>query len=134
MDPSLRKGIKRRTDWIRRNPGSAGDYIRLTKADRDKVDALFLAERKLQPNEVSSLVERLTEKRLARRRVGDYRRKALENLRGNLGDRERYRDSTVAKNVAKMTPSQAKMAAAATTDQLVDLARIQEEGNPFWYH
>lgn len=134
MDPSIRKGIRKRREWIRRNPGAAGDYIRLTKSDRDKVDALFLADRKLQANEVTSLVERLTENRLLRRRVAGARTRALANIRATFSDTQRYRDKTVVDNVQKMSPKQARMAAAASTDELIQLARIQSEGNPFWYH
>lgn len=134
MDPSITRGIRKRREWIRRNPGAAGDYIRLDKVGRDKVDALFVADRKLQPNEVTSLVESLTERRLLRRRVGDVRKRALANMRANLSDVIRYRDKTVVTNVKKMSPKQAKMASAASVDELIDLARIQNEGNPFWYH
>lgn len=134
MDPTVRKGVRRRSDWIRRNPGTAGDYIRLNKRDRDKVDALFMAERKLKTGEVTTLVERLTEERLLRRRTGDARAKALANIRMKLGSEPRYRDETVVKNVTRMTGSQARTASDATADHLIDLARVQEEGNPFWYH
>lgn len=134
MDPSIRKGIRKRGDWIRRNPGAAGDYIRLAKKDRDRVDSLFLANRRLKASEVSSLVERLTEERLKSRRAGATRQKALNNMRAQLGDAEKFRDSTVVKNVGKMSPRQLKTAAVADVDQLIDLARIQAEGNPFWYH
>jgi hypothetical protein len=142
MDPAIRKGIRKRSEWIRRHPGGtkegfpggALDYIRLDKRDREKVDKLFMADRRLKAGEVSSLVERLTVKRLQRQRVSDVRRKALANLRGRLGDRLRYRDTTVVANVNKMTTAQARMAAAASTDELIDLARRQVEGNPFWYH
>lgn len=134
MDPSIRKGIQKRREWIRRNPGAAGDYIRLNKGDRDKVDSLFLANRKLKANEVTSLVERLTDNRLQRRRVGNVKAKALANLRARLVGATRYRDSTVVGNVKKMTPAQAKKAAVVSTDELIALARQQHEGNPFWYH
>ena len=133
MDPSIRKAIGKRREWIRRNPGGAGDYIRLTKADRDKVDKLFLETRRLKANEVTSLVERLTEDRLKRRRIGSLRNKALANMR-RLSDRRSYKDETVEANVKKMTTTQAKMAAAASVDELIDLARNQAKGNPFWYH
>lgn len=134
MDPTIRKGIRKRSDWIRRNPGAAGDYIRLNKRDRDRVDNLFLASRRLKANEVTSLVEKLTEQRLASRRIGNIRNKALASLRRLEDDREKYRDSTVVANVKKMSQKQLQTAAAATVDQLIDLARIQEQGNPFWYH
>ena len=134
VDPSITRGIRKRREWIRRHPGAAGDYIRLDKVSRDKVDALFVADRKLRPNEVTSLVESLTERRLLRRRVGDVRKRALANMRANLSDATRYRDKTVVTNVKKMSPKQARMAAAASVDELIDLARIQNEGNPFWYH
>lgn len=134
MDPSIRKGIRKRSDWIRRNPGTAGDYIRLSKADRDRVDNLFLTNRRLKANEVTTLVERLTEQRLAKRRSGNIRQKALASLRRLDNESRRYRDSTVVANVGKMSPRQLKVAASATVDQLIDLARIQEQGNPFWYH
>lgn len=55
-------------------------------------------------------------------------------MRANLSDVIRYRDKTVVTNVKKMSPKQAKMASAASVDELIDLARIQNEGNPFWYH
>lgn len=134
MDPSIKKGIRKRRDWIRRYPGAAGDYIRLNKVDRDKVDALFIADRRLEANEVTSLVERLTENRLLRRRVAGVRTRALANMRLHLSDATRYRDKTVVTNVKRMSPKQAKMASAASVDELIDLARIQTEGNPFWYH
>lgn len=134
MDPSIRKGIQKRRDWIRRNPGAAGDYIRLTVSDREKVDSLFTANRRLKANEITSKVEELTERRLLRRRVGDVRKRALANMRANLGDAERYREKTVVDNIRKMSPKQARMAAAASVDELITLARVQEEGNPFWYH
>lgn len=133
MDPSVRKGIQRRRDWIRRYPGTAGDYIRLHKRDRDKVDDLFTTDRKLKPNEVTRLVEDLTEDRLRKRRTGNLRDRALASLR-RLTERERYRDATVVKNVRKMSAGQLRTATASSVDDLVDLARIQEEGNPFWYH
>jgi hypothetical protein len=134
MDPSIRKGVRRRTEWIRRNPGGAGDYIRLKKVDRDRVDQLFMSERRLKANEVQKLVEKLTEERLLRRRTGDARARALANLRSAFGDTERYRDKTVVANVRKMTSAQTRIAASADVDHLLNLARVQEEGNPFWYH
>jgi hypothetical protein len=79
------------------------------------------------------MVERLTEERLRKRRVGSIRDKALASLR-RLSDRRHYRDPTVVGNVDKMSPKQLRMAAAATVDELTDLARIQEDGNPFFYH
>lgn len=136
MDPSIRKGIQKRYDWIRRNPGGAGDYIRLTKSDREKVDSLFTANRRLKANEVASLVEKLTEERLSRRRVTgtSARANALANMRAQLGHSEQYRDKGVVKNVAKMTKAQLRIATASDTAGLITLARIQEEGNPFFYH
>lgn len=133
VDPSIRKGIQRRRDWIRRHPGAAGDYIRLQKADRDKVDKLFMAQRKLKSGEVTLLVEKLTEDRLKKRRVGNIRAKALANMR-RFSDRDSYRDTSVVANVKKMTPTQLRLAAASSVDELTDLARIQEDGNPFFYH
>ena len=134
MDPDVRKGIRRRQEWIRRNPGGAGDYIRLSKIERDKVDKLFLANRKLKANEVSSLVERLTEKRLAQRRTGGIKNRALANIRAQLGIKPKYGDKTVVANVKKMTKVEAEMAAASTADELARLAYNQYEGNPFYYH
>jgi phage I-like protein len=142
VDPSIRKGIQKRREWIRRHPGGTAegfpggalDYIRLSKSDREKVDKLFLANRRLKANEVNSLVEKLTEKRLRSQRISNVKTKALANLRARLSDATRYRDATVVNNVKKMSPAQAKKAAAATVDELITLARVQEEGNPFWYH
>lgn len=136
MDSSiLKKGIARRRDWIRRNPGSAGDYIRLSKTDRERVDQLFLASRKLKANEVTDLVERLTTTRLERRRISTLRNKALSNMRAQLGDSEKFNDSTVSRNVSeKMSARQIKVAASADVDQLIALASAQAESNPFWYH
>jgi hypothetical protein len=133
MDPSIRRGIQRRRDWIRRYPGTAGDYIRLQKADRDRVDKLFMAQRKLKSGEVTNLVERLTEERLKKRRTGNIRAKALASMR-RFSERESYRDENVVANVRKMTSTQLRLAAASSVDELTDLARIQEEGNPFFYH
>jgi|SRR5438105_1333373 hypothetical protein len=133
VDPSIRKGIQRRRDWIRRYPGTAGDYIRLQKTDREKVDRLFMAQRKLKSGEVTNLVERLTEERLKKRRVGDIRAKALASMR-RFSNSDQYRDKTVVANVKKMTPTQLRLAAASSVDELTDLARIQEDGNPFFYH
>jgi hypothetical protein len=133
MDPSIRRGIQRRRDWIRRNPGTAGEYIRLQKSQRDKVDKLFLSDRKLRPGEVTNLVERLNEERLKKRRTGDIRSKALASMR-RLSDRRSYRDESVVANVKKMTPTQLRLAAASSVDELTDLARLQEDGNPFFYH
>jgi hypothetical protein len=134
MDPSIRKGIQRRRDWIRRYPGAAGDYIRLDKKSREKVDKLFMAERKLKPNEVTFLVEDLTEERLRKRRTGDLRNKALASIRRLEDESERYRDETVVKNVGRMGPAQLRTAAASSVDELINLARVQQQGNPFWYH
>lgn len=135
MDSSIRKGIARRRDWIRRNPGSAGDYIRLNKTDRDRVDQLFLTTRRLKANEVTDLVERLTANRLERRRIGSLRNKALANMRAQLSDREKFNDSTVSRNTAeKMNAKQARFAATASVDDLIEQARVQSESNPFWYH
>lgn len=134
MDPSIRKGIEKRRNWIRRNPGAAGDYIRLAKSDREKVDALFLATRRLKPNEVTLRVEELTEQRLLRRRISNVRAKALASMRRLEDESERYRDKTVVDNVKKMSPKQVQVAAAASVDQLISLARVQEQGNLFWYH
>lgn len=134
MDPSIRKGIRRRSDWMRRNPGGAGDYIRLDKRSRDRVDALFLSERKLKANEVTSLVEELKEEKLRKRRTGDIRNKALAAMR-QLSERLKYKDETVVKNVAgKMTAKQLRIAASSSEDDLAELARVQYEGNPFFYH
>lgn len=134
MDPSIRKGIRKRSDWIRRNPGGAGDYIRLDKRSRERVDALFLEERRLKANEVSSLVDELTEERLRKKRTGNLRNKALANLRAQLSIREKFHDQRVAKNVGKMSQPQLKVAATADENRLVTLASAQYEGNPFFYH
>ena len=134
MDPDVRRGVRRRSEWIRRNPGSAGDYIRLNKADRDRVDKLFMTERRLKANEVTSVVERLTEKRLTQRKTSNVKNKALANMRAQLSIRPSYGDKTVVANVKKMTAQEARKAAAASTDELIDLARLQYEGNPFYYH
>lgn len=134
MDPSIKKGIQKRREWIRRNPGAAGDYIRLGKEDRNRVDELFLANRRLKAHEVTSRVENLTEERLRKRRTGNLRDKALANLRARLSDRERYRDVAVVTNVKKMSGKQLKQAATSSVDELINLARVAEEGNPFWYH
>jgi hypothetical protein len=119
---------------MRRNPGAAGDYIRLRKAERERVDRLFIADRRLKANEVTSLVEDLTEKRLAERRVGDLRRKALSNMRARLSEREYFNDISVEDNVKKMRQRDLKVAATASVEQLIDRARVQAEGNLFWYH
>lgn len=134
MDPSVKKGIKRRQDWMRRYPGAAGDYIRLRKSDRDRVDQLFLANRKLKANEVTSEVERLTEIRLLRGRTDRARSRALTNIRAQLGDIEKYRDDTVVTNVRKMSTGELRTAATSNDQRLRDLASVQEPGNPFWYH
>lgn len=135
MDPSIRKGIRRRSDWIRRNPWGGRNYIRvLTKADRAKVDALFLANRKLKPNEVTNLVEQLTEKQLARKRVAGLRRRALLNMRDSLSTRPLYKEPTVVANNKKMSSRDLKIAAAASVDELLELASEQGLSNPFWYH
>jgi hypothetical protein len=134
MDPNIRRGVRKRGEWIRKNPGAAGDYIRLSKAEREKVDRLFMTDRRLKANEVSSLVERLTEKRLAERRTGNVKVRALANIRAKLGSRPSYRDKAVEGNVGKMTSADARKAAAASTDELLMLARVQEKGNLFFYH
>lgn len=141
MDPSIRKGIQKRRDWIRRHPGGtkegfpggALDYIRLDPKDRDKVDALFTSGRKLKANEVSSLVERLTDNRLKRNRIANLRKAALASMR-RLQPRRHYKDDTVLKNNKRMTSRELKIAAASTVDEITELARNQSEGNPFWYH
>jgi hypothetical protein len=138
VDPSIRKGIRRRSDWIRRSPpGVVGDYVRLNKKRRDRVDALFLAERKLKPGEVTSLVERLYEEKLSeerlRRRARSNRSKALASMR-RLRERPKYKDETVVRNNARMSPQELALAAASSVDELTELARDQTEGNPFWYH
>lgn len=134
MASEVSRGIRRRSDWIRRNPGTAGDYIRLSKNDRAKVDKLFMTDRRLKANEVTSYVERLTEERLKRRRTANVRAKALANIRANLSDREKYADSTVVENVAQMTPKLAAYASTASVDDLIALARIQQADNLFFYH
>lgn len=92
-----------------------------------------MAQRKLKSGEVTNLVERLTEERLKKRRVGDIRAKALASMR-RFSNSDQYRDKTVVANVKKMTPTQLRLAAASSVDELTDLARIQEDGNPFFYH
>lgn len=134
MDPDVRRGIRKRQEWIRRNPGSAGDYIRLTKADRGRVDNLFLGSRKLKANEVSSLVERLTGQRLAGKRKGAKAQQALANMRARLGHLPSYKDKTVVGNTGKMAMSDVKVATVSTTEELQALARPQHEGNLFFYH
>jgi hypothetical protein len=134
VDPQIRRGVRRRGEWIKKNPGSAGDYIRLGKIEREKVDRLFMTDRRLKANEVTSLVERLTEKRLAERRTGSVKVRALANMRAKLGSRPSYRDKAVEGNVGRMTSADARKAAAASTDELLMLARVQEKGNLFFYH
>lgn len=92
-----------------------------------------MAQRKLKPGEVTNLVERLTEERLKRRRVSNIRDKALASMR-RFSNNDQYRDQTVVANVKKMTQQQLRIAAASSVDELTDLARIQEDGNPFFYH
>lgn len=134
MDPDVRRGIRKRQEWIRRNPGSAGDYIRLKKADRDRVDSLFLTSRKLKANEVTSLVERLTETRLVGRRKGTRVQQALANMRAKLSHLPSYKDKTVVGNTGKMAVPDSRLAAVSSTDELQALARPQYEGNLFFYH
>jgi hypothetical protein len=134
MDPLIRKGVRKRGEWIRKNPGTAGDYIRLSKAEREKVDRLFTVDRRLQANEVTSLVERLTEERLRQRRTVNVKAQALANMRQRLGVRPSFTDSTVKANVQKMSSVEARKAAAASTDELLGLARTQDKGNLFFYH
>lgn len=133
MDPLVRQGIRKRGEWIRKNPGTAGDYIRLAKADRDKVDQLFVSGKRLKANEVTSLVEKLTEDRLSAKRKGSAQARALANMRARLLVRPYFKDDTVAKNVGRMTAQQARKAAAASVDELLDLARQQYAGNLFYY-
>lgn len=142
MDPLIRRGVKRRSDWIRRHPGGtkegfpggALDYVRLSKADRDKVDKLFLVERRLKAGEVSSLVEKLTGDRLRRQRAVNLRNNALKNMRSKLSYKHRYHDETVVGNTGRMTKAEAELAASSSEDELTELARAEVEGNPFWYH
>ena len=134
MDPDVRRGIRRRQEWIRRNPGGAGDYIRLSKADRDRVDSLFLTTRKLKANEVTSLVERLTVRRLSQKRTGNLKARALANMRAQLGIKPKFGDKTVVANVKKMTPQEARVASTSSEAELAGLASVQYEGNPFFYH
>lgn len=83
---------------------------------------------------MSSLVERLKEAKLAQRRIGDLRRKALANMRTKLGDRVQFHDGRVSKNVGKMKQKDLKLAAASSTDELIALARVQDDENLFFYH
>jgi hypothetical protein len=50
----VQAAIKRRSDWINRNPELAADYLKLGARDRAEVDALFLAKR---GREVSGTVQ-----------------------------------------------------------------------------
>lgn len=127
----MQQALRRRRDWIRRNPEAAAQYIRLSPSDRAKVDTLFEQAR---TKEVTATVEKLDEKRRIRNRVITRRSQALKNIRQQLGSRPQFNDATVVKNVDTMTPKQVGIAAKADVDDLIYLAQLQADRNPFWYH
>jgi hypothetical protein len=127
---TVQQAIRRRRDWIRRNPEDAAMYIRLTARDKARVDNLFETGR---GREVKATVHRLDSERKAKRSIVGRRSKALANIRGKLGDRPAFNDTRVAERVDTMTSAQLSIAAQAEVDDLIYLAKLQADRNPFWY-
>lgn len=127
---TVAQAIKRRRAWISRNPEDAAMYIRLTARDRAKVDELFETDR---TKDVRATVHRLDSERRVKRSIVGRRSKALANIRNKLGDRPSFNDTRVAERVDTMTSAQLSIAAQAEVDDLIFLAKLQADRNPFWY-